>query len=80
MNRDELREFLALHGVSPDLYSIEEPLRDNTLCLEHKESGGWLVYFLDRGLMGATQRFDTEDGACDYFAKKIVSDLRLGNA
>jgi len=64
---------MVTERVRIDEYSIAGESRDNSLCLEHKGSGGWLVYYLDHGDMVGTTRFDTEEDACDFFAQKMLS-------
>jgi hypothetical protein len=73
LNRHDLGQLLTAERVRVDEYSVDGELRDNSLCLEHKSSGGWLVYYLDRGDMVGTRRFDSEELACDFFAEKILA-------
>jgi hypothetical protein len=72
MNRRSLRELLEAEGVRDDAYSLDGD-RDESMCLE-PITGGWAVYYSERGLRSGERRFATEDEACQFLAARLLAD------
>lgn len=72
MNRRSLRELLGAEHVREDAYSLDGD-RDESMCLE-PVTGGWAVYYSERGLRSGERRFETEDEACQFLAARLLAD------
>ena len=74
MNRDELRAALEREGVRPTSYDLEpNRLSEDAHCLAIV-SGGWSVWFAERGKRNDEVFFETENEACDELLLRVVSD------
>lgn len=69
MNKIELKKKLEEQRVKKAYYALEEPYpNDSCLCLRIDE-GINEVFHTERGSVGWSKLFDTEEGACSYFYK-----------
>ncbi len=73
MNCDELRQVLAAKGIRPRSYSLEGGSPEDRYCIE-KSSGGWSVYYSERGNRNDERWFETEDDACEEFMRRVLAD------
>jgi hypothetical protein len=87
MNRLELLAALEREGVRPGAYAISgaglEDLPHSDLENRYTlaiASGGWAVYFLERGHQNDRMDFDTEDEACDELLIRITRDPNTRSA
>ncbi len=72
MNRRSLRELLAAEHVRGDAYSLDGD-RDESMCLE-PVTGGWAIYYSERGLRSGERLFETEDEACQFLDARLLTD------
>ncbi len=79
MNRNSLRDLLQTEHVRDDAYSLDGTLQDESMCLE-AVTGGWAVFYSERGLRSGERVFETEDEACQFLAGRLLADPsnRLG--
>jgi len=72
--REELQRALEREGVRSTAYSLSpDRLSDDVYCLAIT-SGGWSVWFVERGERRDEVFFETEDEACDELLLRLVSD------
>lgn len=72
MNRSSLQGLLAAEHVRDDAYSLDGD-RNESMCLE-PVSGGWAVYYSERALRSGERWFETEEGACQFLAARLLAD------
>jgi hypothetical protein len=70
---DELSRTLMELGIRPRSYSLQGGTPDDRYCLE-RSSGGWAVYYSERGLRNDEQWFATEDEACQDLLRRVLAD------
>lgn len=75
MNIKELKKLLDEKGVSPNRYSLNGGLENDTLCIE-KASYRWIVYYTERGNKYDEIGFCNENEACIYFYNLIINDFK----
>jgi hypothetical protein len=73
MNRRSLRDLLDVEGVDRRSYRLDGSSLDEALSLA-RVSGGWRVWFTERGQAVDAHEFETEDEACLYLAERLLSD------
>ena len=73
MNRDELQRVLAARRIRQRSYSLEGGSPDDRYCIE-RSSGGWAVYFSERGNRNDEKWFATETEACEELLRRILAD------
>jgi hypothetical protein len=66
----ELEEVLALANVDPTYFSFDSSTHE-ALCML-RLGGTWQVFLSERGQRYEEQTFETEDGACVYFLKRVL--------
>jgi hypothetical protein len=72
MTIDELRTQLKLLGIREDSYCLNGA-SDEAYCLE-QSSGGWVVYYSERGMKSGKRDFRSESEACEYLKAALASD------
>jgi len=73
VNRQSLTALLTAEHVRADAYSIDGSVKDEALCLV-AGAGGWFVFYSERGLRSGERKFETEDDACDFLARRLLAD------
>lgn len=73
MNRRSLALLMARENIRPAAFDLEGGKMDECLSLA-PSSGGWSVYFYERGKRTFTRFFETEDEACDFMATELLRD------
>ena len=73
MNIEELKNLLDEKGISPNRYSLNGGLENDTLCIE-KVFCKWVVYYTERGNKYNEKSFLNENDACEYFYKLLAED------
>jgi hypothetical protein len=73
VNRAELVKEAEKAGVRPDAYSTEGGMPAERYVLD-LESGGWIVYYSERGQRVEPVEFGTEDEACTYLLACLLKD------
>jgi hypothetical protein len=64
---------LVHERVRRDAYSLDGEVTDECLCLL-PETGGWVVFYSERGGRTAPRHFETEGEACDFMAARLLAD------
>lgn len=72
MTKLDLKKLLEEEKINPTLYSLEGGLPNEAFCL-NKNSEFWEVYYSEKGNKSGLKKFDTENEACKYFYKLILS-------
>jgi hypothetical protein len=75
MNISQLKKRLLEADTNMRFVSLDGEVRDECLILERPESGGWCVYYSERGQRTSEKWFIVEDEACDYIFS-LVGDNR----
>lgn len=73
MNRAQLKAVITEEGLIDALFLDEQPLREDSVVLERRESD-WAVYLtIDRGMIVDTtfRTFTTEEQALNYMLVKL---------
>ena len=73
MNRQGLRELLDAEDVRDDLYRLDGVPVELSWVLG-VVTGGWRVYYYERGRHEGERRFGTEDEACAYLLEMLLKD------
>jgi hypothetical protein len=73
VTRTELERLLIQEHVRSDAYSLYGDIPDECLCLV-PETGGWLVFYSERGGRTGGRHFETESEACDFMAMRLLAD------
>jgi hypothetical protein len=73
MNRRSLRDLLDVEGVDRQSYRFDGSSLEDALSLG-PVTGGWRVWFTERGQASNPREFETEDEACHYLADCLLSD------
>lgn len=73
MNRDKVREVARAEGIRPDAYSLDGGDHEDRYVLAI-ETGGWSVYFVERGERTDVTHFETEEEACDHLLSLLLRD------
>jgi hypothetical protein len=73
MKRRALHDLLDVEGVSRQSYRLDGSSLEGALSLG-PVAGGWRVWFTERGQASRPSEFETEDGACDYLADRLLAD------
>jgi hypothetical protein len=80
MNKIELRQLLDTEGFNPKVYSLDDGLPNDCLCISGG-AGRWCVYYSERGSSFDEQCFDSEDDACAELLRRLrklpLSQTRL---
>lgn len=74
MNIPQLKEALKEAGVDEYFSSLDGEVRDESLVLERPESGGWCVYYSERGQRTGERWFITEEEACKFIFDRLSID------
>ena len=74
MNISELKQKLEKHNIDPYFASLEGEVRDESLILERLSSGGWCVYYSERGQRTGEHWFITEEKACQFIFNRLSMD------
>ena len=77
MNKKELKAELKRLGVSEDSFDLNGGHLSERYTLRHNLSGGWHVYYSERGLETGRRDFSTESEACQYLLHLIKTDEDL---
>lgn len=72
MNKKKLQRELNSKKISLDMYSLDGGLPNEAYCL-NKVGNKWEVYYSERGLKTNLKTFDSEEKACDYIYRILVS-------
>jgi len=70
MNKTELKQLLDAEGFNPAVYSLDDGLPNDRLCL----SGGgdhWSVYYSERGSSFDEENFISEGEACEELLRRL---------
>ena len=78
MNRDQVQHFLEKRGVRPSAFSLKSPVADEAYCLE-RASGGWSVYYSERGNRNDERWFRTEEEALAALSDLVLADPTTRN-
>lgn len=70
----QLKEALEKAGLDTYFASLEGEIRDECLILERPKSGGWCVYYSERGQRTGEHWFTTEDEACQFIFNRLSRD------
>ena len=73
MNRTGLQALLDAERVRANSYSIDGGVQDESMVLEEGTTG-WIVYYAERGLRSGERLFATEEDACDFLARRLLTD------
>lgn len=73
MNRNELKDLLEREGISDSSFTFDPDSADEQYVLA-TETGGWTVYYAERGLRSGERNFDTEDEACTFLFEILLRD------
>lgn len=73
MNIVKLKEKLDEHNVESYHYSIDGSAVLEGFCIE-KNSKGWVVYYLERGIEKRHEYFKDESSACENILCRILAD------
>ena len=71
MKASDVEEICQSARVEPAYYKISGELHE-ALCLL-QEGSVWKVFLSERGGRYEEREFDTEDGACVYFLKRLFT-------
>jgi len=74
MTVQELRDVLTRVGIRERAYDFDGSSRDEVYCLDKAPSGGWSVYYRERGIRREERRFSSEDEACRYVLELLMRD------
>jgi hypothetical protein len=74
MNISELKMALEKTNVDPYFASLDGEVKAESLVLERPESGGWCVYYSERGQRTGERWFITEEEACQYIFDSLSRD------
>jgi len=74
MNILQLKEALEKADVDAYFASLEGEIRDECFILERPESGGWCVYYSERGQRTGEHWFINEDEACHFIFSRLSKD------
>lgn len=74
MDKNGLRKMLINSNIPKDTYSLDGGLPNEAYCLSQNRDK-WEVYYSERGRKSGTKLFTTENEACNYFYKSLVSML-----
>jgi hypothetical protein len=72
MTKLDLKKLLLEEKINQDAYSLEGGLPNEAFCLD-KNFELWEVYYSERGIKSGLKKFDTENEACEYFYKLLIS-------
>lgn len=70
MNKSELKRILDDERFNPAVYSLEDGLPNDRLCLS-QEGPQWCVYYTERGVRYDEQWFTAESDACDELLRRL---------
>lgn len=73
MNRNGFVKQTLINHIRDDSFSLEGGLPGEKYVLEIV-SGGWQVYYSERGLRVGVTRFESEDEACSYLLECLLKD------
>jgi len=73
MDRKQLQRAAAREGIRDSAYSLDGGLPFERYVLSIV-TGGWSVYYSERGERVGETFFDTEDEACSFLFDKLVRD------
>ena len=70
MNKYELQQLLENERFDPKVYSLDDGLPNDRLCLS-AEAGRWCVYYSERGSRFDEKCFASEDEASDDLLRRL---------
>ncbi len=70
MKKDELKRILDSEKLNPNVYSLDDGLPNDRLCLS-AEGGRWCVYYSERGSRFDAEYFSSEDEACENLLRRL---------
>jgi hypothetical protein len=70
MNKNELQRILHDEDFNPDVYSLDDGLPNDRLCLS-EEGRQWCVYYTERGVRFDEQWFASESVACEDLLRRL---------
>lgn len=73
MTVQELKVTLDRLGIRERAYDLDGSHRDEVYCLD-QVSGGWVVYYRERGIRRDERLFSSEDEACRHILDLIAGD------
>lgn len=79
MNIHELKTALEQADVNMRFVSLQGEIRDECLILEGPATGGWCVYYSERGQRTNEKWFIVEEEACDYIFAVVVDNRTFKN-
>lgn len=74
VNREELGAVLEREGVNPDAYSLDGGEGIGERYVLALRTGGWKVFYAERGQEQGRRDFDTEDEACRFLLDVLLLD------
>jgi hypothetical protein len=75
MNVEKVKQILLENKINTSACLINPPIcREGALCLREEPSGVWTVTLNERGEYLINDSFTSEDAACRYFLRKVLSD------
>ena len=75
MNVDDLLKELNRIGINTNACLVLPVHRvEGALCLTREDDGQWLVSSVERGESVIENRFPTQEAACSFFLKYVISD------
>lgn len=72
MNENEMQSELESLGITRDAFSLSGA-RDEAYCLD-RSTGGWSVYYSERGLEAGRQEFRDKIEAYEHLKSLLLSD------
>ncbi|NJN48407.1 MAG: hypothetical protein HC808_20250 [Candidatus Competibacteraceae bacterium] len=73
MGIEDLSIVFARSSINPDAWSVNDPTAmERYVLLQEKSS--WVVFYAERGIRNDERWFKTENEACQYFVKLLISD------
>jgi hypothetical protein len=70
VNRQRLRALLDSERVRRNAYALDGSVPEEAMCLL-PVTGGWTVFYSERGQRSGERWFETEDEACDFLAERL---------
>lgn len=70
MKTDELKRVLDSEKFNPNVYSLDDGLPNDRLCLS-EEAEKWCVYYSERGIRFDEEYFSSEEEACENLLRRL---------
>lgn len=73
MKKEELRNRLQEENIPSYLYNLDGIGRtDERFCME-RSNDTWYVFFMERGVKTICEEFASEDAACEFILRQLLS-------